>query len=424
MLDLSSTPSKERKDSTGAEGKKKKIFASVTKPERIGEGMNAYVQYTIKSKNETGGDLERVRRYSDFDWLHDILRQEFPSTMIPPLPEKAFINRFSPEFLELRRKGLDRFMARVVNHPLLQKSPDVQIFISGNEQEIQVARQRAIPTAQVKKEPEEKKGFFASLSNTISSVGSNLSTTVSGVEFHEIDPWFDSHKDYINNLDQNLQVMQARSNANSKKKQEFTISITDFGHASSLLSACEVGQDDVLAESWSKLTEASNQMATIHSELAQSESDTFEDSVKDYILLVRSAKEVLENRTNALQKLQNLEADVKVKQDRLAKNTSSSKAASLQTELQQAQDAEAEQKKTFLLRPVFFEFCENFFPQSHKSELSIHILSHQLAHSLTKIFSLFGSKIFEFLPHVLRQSLEMFFLFCLSILCLLQFSLQ
>jgi len=322
---------------------------SVTKPEKIGEGVNTYVQYTVKSKGEDDNVQEVIRRYSDFDWLHDLLRVEFPSTLIPPLPEKAIMNRFSPEFLESRRQGLDRFLARVLNHPALSLSADVKIFIQGSDQEIQLARQRLIPSSQVKKEPEEKKGFLASLTSTISTVSTNISSSVTGVTVtvQEVDSWFDSHKDYLNNLEQNLTIMQTRSNAHSRKKQELMNTYTDFSHSSSQLSATEVGHDELLAQGWSKISEVTGQMATVQGELALSEIDQYEKSIKDYILLVRAAKDLLENRSNALLKLQTLEADTKSKQERLSKNTSAAKTAALTTELQQAQAAEAEQKSVF-----------------------------------------------------------------------------
>jgi len=258
------------------------------------------------------------------------------------------MNRFSPEFLESRRQGLDRFLARVLNHPALSLSADVKIFIQGSDQEIQLARQRLIPSSQAKKEPEEKKGFFAALTSTISTVSTNISSTVAGaITVQEVDPWFDSHKDYLTNLEQNLTIMQTRSNAHSRKKQELMNTFTDFSHSSSQLSATEAGQDDLLAQGWSKISEVTGQMATVQGELALSEIDQYEKSIKDYILLVRAAKELLENRSNALLKLQTLEADTKTKQERLSKNTSAPKIATLTTELQQAQAAEAEQKSVF-----------------------------------------------------------------------------
>lgn len=256
------------------------------------------------------------------------------------------MNRFSPEFLESRRKGLDIFLKRVLNHPVLSKSEDVKVFVSGTDQQFQTAKARGIPSAHVKKEPEEKKGFLASLTSTLSNVGSNLSS-VTSVEAQEIDPWFESYKTYINSLEQGLTVMQQRSNANSKKKQEFVQTLSELSHASSQLSACEVGQDDLLSEVWSKLSEVASQMSTVHGELAQSEIDGYEETVKDYILQVHSVKDVLENRNISLQKLQNLEYDVKVKQERLAKNTSASKAPQLQAEVKQAESVATDQQKAF-----------------------------------------------------------------------------
>jgi len=221
--------------------------------------------------------------------------------------------------------------------------------LTGTEQEIQTARQRGIPTTQVKKEPEEKKGFLASLTTTFTTVSTNLSSTVAGatVQVQEVDPWFDTHKDYLNNLEQNFMIMQTRSNGNSKKKQEFLNTLTDLSHAASQLSATEVGHDDPLSEGWAKLSEVTGQMGAVEAELGHTEIDGYENTVKDYILLVRAAKELMENRTNSLFKLQTLEADTKSKQEKATKNSSSSKATAFTNELQQAQNVEAEQRKYF-----------------------------------------------------------------------------
>lgn len=60
------------------------------------------------------------RRYSDFEAFRDILERESTRVNIPPLPGKVFTNRFSDEVIEARREGLERFLAIVAGHPLLQ----------------------------------------------------------------------------------------------------------------------------------------------------------------------------------------------------------------------------------------------------------------------------------------------------------------
>ncbi|KAI9320582.1 hypothetical protein BX666DRAFT_1852072 [Dichotomocladium elegans] len=74
------------------------------------------------------------RRYQDFIWLHDALTFEFPTCVVPPLPEKHRLNyikggRFSREFLERRRLGLQWFLDRVVSHPCLQRSQFTRLFL-------------------------------------------------------------------------------------------------------------------------------------------------------------------------------------------------------------------------------------------------------------------------------------------------------
>lgn len=44
----------------------------------------------------------RPARYSDFVWLHGQLELEVPGAIVPPLPEKAVVGRFTPEFIEAR----------------------------------------------------------------------------------------------------------------------------------------------------------------------------------------------------------------------------------------------------------------------------------------------------------------------------------
>lgn len=51
------------------------------------------------------------RRYSEFEWFKNALEKENPRVTIPSLPGKMlFTNRFTPEAIEERRNGLERFL--------------------------------------------------------------------------------------------------------------------------------------------------------------------------------------------------------------------------------------------------------------------------------------------------------------------------
>ena len=62
-----------------------------------------------------------IRRYSDFLWLFDEFTKDplFNGSIIPTLPGKQSVGRFSPEFVEARRRGLEKFLQRLGDHPCL-----------------------------------------------------------------------------------------------------------------------------------------------------------------------------------------------------------------------------------------------------------------------------------------------------------------
>ena len=54
---------------------------------------------------------------------------EFPGCILPPLPEKQAIGRFSSEFIESRRRALERYLQRVAKHPDLSYSTAFVTFL-------------------------------------------------------------------------------------------------------------------------------------------------------------------------------------------------------------------------------------------------------------------------------------------------------
>jgi hypothetical protein len=89
----------------------------VREPERF-EGKNAlgmratYWSYLVRTESTISGmrtdGTEVRRRFSDFEALHKLLKSHYRGYIIPPLPEKAFLEARlgSEEFLRLRRADL------------------------------------------------------------------------------------------------------------------------------------------------------------------------------------------------------------------------------------------------------------------------------------------------------------------------------
>uniref|UniRef100_A0A6B2L5X0 PX domain-containing protein n=1 Tax=Arcella intermedia TaxID=1963864 RepID=A0A6B2L5X0_9EUKA len=312
------------------------IKCLVMKPQKVGEGINAYVSYTISFQYPGGDNKTFTRRYSDFDWLHDSLKLDFPQYIIPPLPEKVLFDRFTSENVEYRRKELERFLNRVMNHPAFPSSNHIKTFMTATETYMEGERLKprsAVP-GPIQKKEDEPKGLFelvGKFSSTITSV-----VTRPSVELKEVDPWFDKQRAYVSNVEQHLQVLVDRSNQNTKKKSEMVSTLEDLAQSASLACGAEIDIDPELAKYWSKLSEIMGQMSLLTKELAQSETESFEYQVKDYVRLSTAAKQLLENRQAALLRLQVAQADVTVKTEKQEKGKNTSKASALNADLKEA----------------------------------------------------------------------------------------
>ncbi|KAK7044602.1 SH3 and PX-domain-containing 3 [Favolaschia claudopus] len=90
------------------------------------------------------------RRFSHFVILHTALTRRLPGIALPPLPEKQYAGRFSEDFVEARRGDLERYMSRVVRHPVARYAEVVTFFLgceSDTEWKRLVPQHLAMPAA-------------------------------------------------------------------------------------------------------------------------------------------------------------------------------------------------------------------------------------------------------------------------------------
>ena len=110
------------------------IEIKLSSPEKIEGGIfeKSYVSYLV----ETNPFGFRVRkRYSDFEWLKNILSNFYPQCVIPPLCKKKFGDRFSEKFVNKRQRLLQKFMEGIAVHPLMRNSQIFFDFISCDNEE-------------------------------------------------------------------------------------------------------------------------------------------------------------------------------------------------------------------------------------------------------------------------------------------------
>lgn len=88
--------------------------------------MQAYTTYSVA----VGDGRPVPRRYSDFKWLHDVLKHDEPLRVVPPVPGKSLTGRFNEQFVAVRCYELDQFMRGVLSHPVLAKHAAVHAFVN------------------------------------------------------------------------------------------------------------------------------------------------------------------------------------------------------------------------------------------------------------------------------------------------------
>ena len=92
----------------------------------------SYVTYSI---NTIPFNFNVRKRYSDFEWLRNILGIIYPQMVIPPMPKKNFGYRFNEEFISKRLRALEKFLNGISIHPLLRSNEIFYDFLSINKEE-------------------------------------------------------------------------------------------------------------------------------------------------------------------------------------------------------------------------------------------------------------------------------------------------
>ena len=127
------------------------LVITVSDPQkRVGEGgtSTSFVTYQISTKTDspeyhtgTGSAQDIIvvhRRYSDLLLLHDVLANDYPTCIIPPLPDKKVLqyfagDRFSQRFTQKRCHSLQNFLRRVSLHPTLSQSSILKVFLTSGD---------------------------------------------------------------------------------------------------------------------------------------------------------------------------------------------------------------------------------------------------------------------------------------------------
>ena len=162
--------------------KTKGIDIKLSFPEKVQGSLftKSYVTYLMQT---TPLGFSIRKRYSDFEWLRNILSTIYVNCVIPPLCKKNYADRFNEVLISKRTRSIEKFMNGVLIHPLMRNSEIFYNFISiEKESDFE------------KKKKEYNRLSSPTLLNQVKSLDGQLKVTVS----NEKEIYFENIKDYVN----------------------------------------------------------------------------------------------------------------------------------------------------------------------------------------------------------------------------------
>lgn len=103
--------------------------SNASTPHTASEASSLHEAAGPSSGEEATAEVTVHRRFSHFVFLHTALSRRLPGVALPPLPEKQYAGRFSDAFVEARRGDLQRYINKIVRHPVARYAEVVTFFL-------------------------------------------------------------------------------------------------------------------------------------------------------------------------------------------------------------------------------------------------------------------------------------------------------
>uniref|UniRef100_UPI00398E7062 sorting nexin-30 isoform X2 n=1 Tax=Pristiophorus japonicus TaxID=55135 RepID=UPI00398E7062 len=260
------------------DGETRDLFVTVDDPKKHVSAMETYITYRVSTKTTRNEfDLPEYtvrRRYQDFDWLRIKLEESQPTHLIPPLPEKfvvkGVVDRFSEDFVETRRKALDKFLKRISDHPVLSFNDNFNVFLTAKDLN-----------------PYKKQGLAF-----ITKMGESVKYVTGGYKLRNRPVEFSAMGDYLDTFSQKLGTIDRIAQRIVKEQAEYLVEFREYGPIYSSWSAIE----EQLNKPLNGVSNCIGNCCIALEELSEDMSEDFLPVLREYVLYIESMKNVLRKR--------------------------------------------------------------------------------------------------------------------------------
>ncbi|MGH0115341.1 UNVERIFIED_CONTAM: hypothetical protein FKN15_006769 [Acipenser sinensis] len=304
---------------------------AVTNPEKVGDGMNAYMAYKVSTQTNLPMFKCKTytvkRRFSDFLGLYEKLSEKHSQNgyIVPPPPEKSILgmtkvkvgkeDSSSGEFVERRRASLERYLQRVVSHPSLLQDPDVREFLEKDE------LPRAVSTQAL-----SGAGFLKMINRATDAVSKMT------IKMNESDIWFEEKLLEVESEDQHLRKLLSVVETLVNHRKELSSNTAMFAKSVAMLGSSE--DNTALSRALSQLAEVEDKIEQLHQDQACNDFFILAELFADYIRLLTAVRGSFDHRMKTWQRWQDAQTTLQKKRENEAKLLWANKP----DKLQQAKD--------------------------------------------------------------------------------------
>ncbi|OWF51369.1 sorting nexin-2-like isoform X2 [Mizuhopecten yessoensis] len=293
------------------------LVIKVTEPQKMGDGMSAYMVYKVITKTSIPDfrkpELVVLRRFSDFLGLHEKLQTRYlhQGRIVPPAPEKSVLGmtkiKMSKEesgaldFVERRRLTLERFLTRTAQHPLLRKDIDFREFLERDGELPKATSTSALSSAGVKR-------LFHKVGDAVDKISYKM---------EEADEWFEEKQQQVECLDTQLRKLHSSMESVVGHRKDLSNNTAAFAKSAAMLGNAE--EHTALSRALSQLADTEERIEQIQREQADHDFYVMAELLKDYIALLGAVKEVFHERVKSYKNWKDAEVTLTKKRENKAK---------------------------------------------------------------------------------------------------------
>eukprot|EP01035_Chromulina_nebulosa_P024283 gene24283-31577_t len=252
--------------------------------DKYGQVFISYKVTSPASSASGSSSVTVVRRYNDFTWFHSVLSAQYPGVIMPPLPEKQTVGRFSSEFVESRRRALEKYLERISKHPELSTSEHYFTFLQTDDATL----------ARLKEDFKSSKPALSTTAakwietkvQSISAGGKEIEKSAADVKIVEI-------LQYVNSLEKQMANVTKYSEQLIKRNREISQAMFEFGQSFTWLGQ---GEGDVVGEGLIHLGGAAESLSVITSAHAEEQVIKLLEPFEEYSRMLSSIKVAIQQR--------------------------------------------------------------------------------------------------------------------------------